>query len=297
MKNDRIRILFVGALILAGVGFGSLAYADDNIKLTTTIMDAQTRQTVSTINSQGNLQNLFQQQKEMVTTILNRLNIPVEGLPPAVRQALNQPHTQDVRAFVAFSVGLDHRDHGRLAEANAAFSQASQFDSSFAAASQAARATPIRTMSVTELTNTSMTRAKQQSERFLVSGNAAVLSPPAPRHTPHTAQATPPPATTNPGDMGRAIQAAHREVTQMTNQVRQMVNDIARNPNQAPQALQQAMARGVHPDIALEAALTTGGRNLPPNVAAQLLDNAMRGGVTVEGARQVVRNLRAGGGC
>jgi TolB-like protein len=128
-----------GKLIQAGrivqgainqVGPNGLAITSSVINTTDASQSGQTAQ------QNGNLDQLFTLEKQLVFQIFDRLGVT---LTPAERQLVDQRPTSSVQAFLAYSRGLMAEDEGRIDEAARYFDNARSIDPGFGAALQRAQ--------------------------------------------------------------------------------------------------------------------------------------------------------------
>jgi hypothetical protein len=84
----------------------------------------------------GELAQFFQMEKRIVWDILRKL-----GIEPSMEEkyALDQTPTESFVAFLSYSRGLEHQDHGRFDSARREYERACQVDPAFAEAGRRAR--------------------------------------------------------------------------------------------------------------------------------------------------------------
>lgn len=104
---------------------------EQNLRLDGVIVNTVDSTTDVTDPAQGQLQKLFQLQKEFVFQILNDMGVQ---LTADERDAIQEVPTESYLALLAYSRGLEHQRAGRLGEAQREFSAAAQQDPGFGAA-------------------------------------------------------------------------------------------------------------------------------------------------------------------
>ena len=114
----------------------------ENFELTSTLFDTASSKAVAAQRKSGELSTFFESQKEMTYGILKEMGIPLESLPPDVRQNLARFHTRNFDAFKMFSLGLNAQDQGKFAEAKAFFQKALELDPNFQLAGELSVAMP-----------------------------------------------------------------------------------------------------------------------------------------------------------
>jgi len=120
--------LLIGMLLSAGLG---TAWAAERFELESAIIDSTTARPLGGSKESGELANFFNIQKKMLYAALKDLGIPLESLPPDIRNKLAQFHTTNFDAFKQFSLGLNAQDEGKFAEAKAFFERAVELDPNF----------------------------------------------------------------------------------------------------------------------------------------------------------------------
>ena len=126
----------VGQLLGAGqlVGGSYLVPDGEKLRLQVSLADVESGARSPQLDrQQGTLDQLFELQKEMTYSVLDRLGVE---LTPQERTAIEAVPTEDLQAFLAFSRGLLEKDRGNYAAAAQHFQQAQQADPSFEAARQ-----------------------------------------------------------------------------------------------------------------------------------------------------------------
>lgn len=283
MRMRMPRLVLVSGLLLAAPVWA----AEQTIRLNSQVVDSASRNTVAAVSRSAAVNNLFQEQKAFVVQILNDLGIPLSGLPPQVRERIETPQTNNFEAFVAYSMGLDYADQGRYAEARAAFSRSAAMDPNFQQAVRMERSTPLTRESVSRMVERSVRTASQRGNDLLSGRRAAPPPPPPPPATANQAKAT---------NLQEAMRKTVSEIQTVSAGVATMVENIAKNPNSAPEQFRLATSRGVSPGMALETTLLTLDR--PPNALVErVLGEAIQAGISVDAVRQVASQLRARGGC
>lgn len=114
---------------------GTIAERGDQLRVDAAVVDVATAGVAATGNASDQLSRLFDLEKALVFTIFNNLGIQ---LTDAERASINQRPTQNIQAFLAYSRGLEAEDRGDFQAAHEAYSQASNLDPSFQAASAGA---------------------------------------------------------------------------------------------------------------------------------------------------------------
>jgi hypothetical protein len=123
------------SLLFALCTASGIAWAE-RFELEGTLVETATSRSINVGKDQGELANFFDAQKKLVAGILKDLGIPLDSLPPEVRNRLGRYHTTNFDAFKLFSQGLDAQDMGRFSEAKALFEKALQLDPGFALAAE-----------------------------------------------------------------------------------------------------------------------------------------------------------------
>ena len=112
----------------------SFATAQD-ININTATFHAQQGVALGADQTGGGLKNLLKYEKELVFNILERLG--VGNVSASVRNDINKMQTNNVDALLAYSQGLDHKDHGRYDQAKESFAAARSLDPGFGLAHHA----------------------------------------------------------------------------------------------------------------------------------------------------------------
>ena len=149
----------VGRMLRAqNVVQGQLNGTGNQIAVDATVLNTQTRTAGSPVTRSGELETIFELEKQLVFAILTDINYP---LTPTERERINGNRATNLLAFLAYGRGLEALDRGDYDGANAQFRQASQLDPSFnAARTSATEATQLSSAATTSTTEiASMTTA------------------------------------------------------------------------------------------------------------------------------------------
>ncbi len=128
------------AVVTALAAGASLAVQAQDININSATFHAQKGTALGVDQIGGGIKNLMKYQKELVFNILDRMGHG--DVSPAVRKEINQMATNNVDALLAYSVGLDHKDHGRYDQAKESFAAAAALDPGFALAHHAHESMP-----------------------------------------------------------------------------------------------------------------------------------------------------------
>jgi tetratricopeptide (TPR) repeat protein len=133
---DKEKAPRVGRLIgAARVISGEVSQPDeDDIKLESGIIEVKEGFVEYPGDVEGELDQFFKLQKDLVKKIAASLGYPISGDEEA---QLMQPPTESFLAFLSYSMGLEYADQGMFALAEAQFENALQEDPNFALAAQA----------------------------------------------------------------------------------------------------------------------------------------------------------------
>jgi tetratricopeptide (TPR) repeat protein len=119
----------------------------DALSVDAVVLNTAERTPGDAITKQGELQGIFDLEKQVVFGILDAAKYP---LTAAEREKINQNRSTNLLAFLAFGRGLEAMDRGDYDQANAQFRQATQIDPSFSAAR-------VQTTETTQLNSASQT--------------------------------------------------------------------------------------------------------------------------------------------
>ncbi len=136
---DAATTVRAGKLIQAGrIVQGAINQVGPNgLAITSSVINTTDASQAGTEAQQnGNLDQLFTIEKQLVFQIFDRLGVT---LTPAERQLVDQRPTSSVQAFLAYSRGLMAEDEGRIDEAARYFDNARSIDPGFGAALQRAQ--------------------------------------------------------------------------------------------------------------------------------------------------------------
>jgi tetratricopeptide (TPR) repeat protein len=103
------------------------------------------------LNRQGQLQQIFDLEKQLVFAILAEANYT---LSPTEREKINENKAANLLAFLAYGRGLEALDRGDYDQANAQFRQATQADPNFSAAR-------VQTAAATQLSDAAQTTTSE----------------------------------------------------------------------------------------------------------------------------------------
>ncbi|MFY7974345.1 MAG: tetratricopeptide repeat protein [Rubrivivax sp.] len=110
--------------------------------LESAVLDSATGRNLGVTSERGEIAALFRAQKAVTFGVLRAAGIPLESLPPDIRQRIERFQTTNLEAFRAFSEGLSLKDQGRYAQARESFRRAAQLDPNFALAVEQQQAMP-----------------------------------------------------------------------------------------------------------------------------------------------------------
>lgn len=126
---------------------GQMTGNGDDISVDAVVLNIAQRTPGDPVTTQGQLQSIFNLEKQIVFGILDAAKYP---LTSAEREKINENKTASLLAFMAFGRGLDALDRGDYDQASAQFRQATQIDPSFGAARvQAAQTTQLNDAATT----------------------------------------------------------------------------------------------------------------------------------------------------
>lgn len=168
-------------------GTGGEALSVDAVVLNTT-----ERTPSDPVTRQGQLQGIFDLEKQVVFGILEAAKYP---LTAAEREKINENKAANLLAFLAFGRGLEAMDRGDYDQASAQFRQATQLDPSFNAARSQASAT-------TTLSNAAQSTTAEiavQSAPAVATSNASLQQNIAADLNPSPAQTVVNPTTSSSG--------------------------------------------------------------------------------------------------
>lgn len=136
---DPKKAAYIGELLMAGrIVRGRLAgTGGDTVEAVSSVVNTLRAEELGEKRRTGTLGRFFDMEKAILYGILETLGMDVRKLPKEVAEALNRIHTQNEEAFIAYSLGLDARDRGKLEEARKQFERALQLDPGFGLARDA----------------------------------------------------------------------------------------------------------------------------------------------------------------
>ncbi len=112
----------------------------DALALRASVVETINITTLGRPRTRGSRQDFFGMEKEMVFGILETLGMV--DLAPAVKEAVEKRHTNNMEAFLNYSRGLDFLDRRQFSQARLAFQEAVNLDPRFDLAIEALRSTP-----------------------------------------------------------------------------------------------------------------------------------------------------------
>ena len=156
----------------------------EEFELESAVMDSVSGQSLGVMNEKGAMSGFFKAQKSMMYGILRSSGIDLNQLPTEVRMRLEKFQTTNLDAFKAFSQGLDLKDEGKFAEAQAFFEKAASIDPNFKLAEEMKVAMPnmnlpnllqIQTV-VRDSAKTAVDSGKRRVEVDISKATAAMMS-------------------------------------------------------------------------------------------------------------------------
>jgi tetratricopeptide (TPR) repeat protein len=139
MSITPVRSLALAAVL--GYGLAGNAAAQ-TFSLESAVLDSASGRNLGVTSERGEIAALFRAQKTITFGVLRAAGIPLESLPPDIRQRIERFQTTNLEAFRAFSEGLALKDQGRYAQARESFRRAAQLDPNFALAVEQQQAMP-----------------------------------------------------------------------------------------------------------------------------------------------------------
>ena len=168
---DTSRLKFVTHFLLCmSAGYWltiSPAQAEDQLSMNALTVHSKTGENLGSSTSQSKMAGFFQAQKELVAHILTQIGIETETLPTEIQADLARPQTTNVKAFIAFSTGLDQLDQGKFVEAKTSFAEAANLDPGFRLAVVMEAAMPEIPTNVAEVTSNAVAGGRKQARAIL----------------------------------------------------------------------------------------------------------------------------------
>ena len=271
-----------------------MAAPDYNVK--SHVVNAVTKEKQS-FGLDGNLNNFFKQQKAMVYRLIKNLGYDPEQLPGHIRAEIDRPATTNLKAFVAFSKGLDLLDRGQPKAARMAFDYASSLDGNFKIARDFQRRIPTSDKSVKSIVKTAVSRAQIQVRQLINAPTKQLVTPPLP---PQPVVPNIPTAKEISDQVNEAIDNAGKmdiDVALDTIPVSvDLMNAVHNNPTQATQLLKKAIQSNLDVAQALESVLFATKTSASDGDIKDFLTSAIDGGLSANDAVGVVKSLKGGGG-
>lgn len=153
------------------------AAAELDFDINSRILETKSRSLISKIKYRGNVSNIFTKQKDFVYQVLANIGISRKDLPRAVVQRIDKMHTTNIKAFVAFSRGIDYRDQGKLDEARLAFKYARTLDPKFRTARRFESRTPKSNETIKKMAKQALHRSRQHVEILLTAPTSFLQTP------------------------------------------------------------------------------------------------------------------------
>ena len=110
---------------------GVMAANDGEVRLDAAVLDTEGRTLRGDVTQAGDLERIFDLEKQLVFGILDRLGVTITL---AERSAIEENRTGNLLAFLAYGSGLEAMDRGDYSEAATLFQQAASLDPGFSAA-------------------------------------------------------------------------------------------------------------------------------------------------------------------
>ncbi len=141
---DEDTAMKTGRLLLARhIVRGGVSKAEkETLKLASTVSETAGGTDLGAAEAKGDLDRIFDMEKEVVFGILDALGVQTENLPEDVAKAVKARHTNSVDALMSFSRGLDFQDQEMFTQAREAFQQAVDMDPGFDMAADALSRAP-----------------------------------------------------------------------------------------------------------------------------------------------------------
>ena len=169
MNIKQTLLLSIGMMVLLShLFYLNHAYAvSPEFSINSQVRDTKTGKQISQFKFNGEVKNIFKQQKSFVYKVLGNLGIKRDKLPKEVRQNIDKLHTTNIKAFIAYSKGIDLKDKGRYKQASMMFRYARTLDPAFRAARSQERKTPTSNTSFKQMRQNAVVRAKQQVQQLI----------------------------------------------------------------------------------------------------------------------------------
>jgi len=145
---------------------GAITGAGQEIIVGASVLGTASRQTRGEVNQRGQVEAIFDLEKQIVFGIFDALNIQ---LTAAEREAITSNRTGNLVAFLAYGRGLEALDRGNYAEAMSQFQQATTLDPGFGAAR-------VQQAEAQQLGDAAATQPEQLGEIAVVEVNAPTTS-------------------------------------------------------------------------------------------------------------------------
>jgi len=140
----------MGRFLLAqNIIWGSVETPDDtNLNISSRITETARAQELGQVSAQGDKNQFFRLEKELVFGMLQELGIQKKDLDPGVLESAQKIHTTSMEALTAYGQGLMFLDQGDFGQAKAAFEKSMQLDPQFDLAVDAFESTPMEKIPV-----------------------------------------------------------------------------------------------------------------------------------------------------
>ncbi len=262
-----------------------------DIRIDGQVVSTENRRMLDGYDFKAAMLNIFEQQKQLVYTILESLKIDPDNLPQNVRQKINQIHTRNMRAFMAFSRGLDLLDQNKFREAKLAFRYARTLDPNFSTALRFERSVPKNFQSYQQLRQVVLKRGQQQASLLLQGTHQNLNRQAGNNHTQNPVIFN----HTNTNDNSEGTHDVIDDIISETDTVIDFMIAVQAQPEEAQDLMQQAM-QDLSPQQALESMLVALD-NPSIETLNGLLKNAFDNGLTLAEAQALVDQFRATGIC
>jgi hypothetical protein len=113
-----------------------------DIRVNSVTVDSASGENLGGFNSNQPLDRMFKAQKQLVFQVIRQAGIDPDELPPEIKAEVSKVQTNNVKALMSFSKGIDALDKGNFGDAKKAFAQASKADPGFSLAKKLSRAMP-----------------------------------------------------------------------------------------------------------------------------------------------------------